>query len=396
MRILLAHNEQSSFGGASDVLAFERSLLEADGHHVATFSLPSADDLNLGPVRSGAKAIWNLEAAREARKLMETFRPDVFHVHTPFPLLSPAVFRMAARHGVPSVTTLHSYRYSCIVGTCLRGGEPCEDCIGKRVKTPGLIHKCYHDSYLASGALTATLALHKAIGTFSNSIARYIALTPFSKRLLMRDGVSDHRIVVKANATPDPGAAAAGSSGGSRYVAFAGRLVKEKGIETLLEAWRLLGPSDLTLRIAGDGPLRGLVEAHQGGDRSIEFLGYLSEPNVTDLLRGAEAVIVPSEWYEGQPLVTIRSLSVGTPVIVSDLENMSEDVLQDGAGAAFRTRDPESLAQVVRSLSVSPHAWLRRGEAARAAYLARHTPEATVLKLNQIYRDVIREGTGNA
>ena len=61
----------------------------------------------------------------------------------------------------------------------------------------------------------------------------------------------------------------------------------------------------------------------------MSFVGWVSEDEVTDLMRAAEAVLVPSEWYEGLPLVILRSLSVGTPVITSDLENFPEDVVAD-------------------------------------------------------------------
>ncbi len=112
---------------------------------------------------------------------------------------------------------------------------------------------------------------------------------------------------------------------------------------------------------------------------------------MAQFLGEAHSVVVPSEWYEGQPLVCLRALSVGTPLIVSDLENLAEDVLADEAGVAFATGDPASLAAVLRDLLVDPAVWSARGTAARASYLARHTPQATVATLERIYAEVVAE-----
>ncbi len=126
-------------------------------------------------------------------------------MHTPFPLMSPAVFRAARAAGVPAVTTLHSYRYSCVVGTCVRDGAICEDCVGSKTKLAGVRHACYHDSRPATAALTLSLGLHRAIGTFDHCVSRYLTLTEFSRQLLIRDGFPADKIVVKPNSVPDPG-----------------------------------------------------------------------------------------------------------------------------------------------------------------------------------------------
>lgn len=389
MRILQLHNHHASLGGAMEVLEFEGQLLRSAGHEVEQFTLPPTEQLGLSGPRAALKAVWNRETARDVGDRIDQFEPDVVHVHTPFPLMSPAVFRVADGRGVPNITTVHSFRYSCIAGTCYRDGAVCEDCIGSRSKFAGLRHRCYHDSLGASGALTASLGLHRALGTFSRSIDRFVALTPFAKRMLERDGIPAERIVVKANTVMDPGRAIPAQVP-EPYVAFAGRLIEIKGVRTLLEAWRNR-PAGIRLRIAGDGDLRALVEEHAASDSSIEYVGWIDGDAIPELFGKATAVLVPSEWYEGQPLVTIRSLSVGTPVITSDLENLCEDALNDGAGMAFRTGDAQHLAEVLGTLVTDRAGWVARAEAARRSYLSRHAPEVTVRALERIYADVIAE-----
>ena len=369
-----------------EVLAHEGDLLTAAGHDVETYTLSATAEMGLSDVRAGAKAIWNVEASRNVKAHIRRFQPDVVHVHTPFPLMSPAVFRAAHAAGVPAVTTLHSYRYSCVVGTCVRDGQICEDCVGSKLKLAGVRHACYHNSRGATAALTLGLDLHRALGTFSKSVSRYLALTDFSRRLLIRDGFPADRIQVKPNSVPDPGYRPIPTSD-QRRVVFAGRLIDLKGVRTLLDAWAQTTPG-MELVIAGDGPLRALVEERAAADESITFLGWVEEERVAELMGTAEVVVVPSQWYEGAPLVILRSLGVGTPVLVSDLENLSTEVLADGAGWAFPTGDAAGLARSLSDLQADPGMARGLRERARNSYDSRYSPEVDVVRLVQIYREV--------
>ena len=320
--------------------------------------------------------------------MVESFRPDVAHVHTPFPLVSPAVFRATHAAGVPTVATVHSFRLACIAATCVRDEHICEDCVGKRLKWPAVAHRCYHDSLAGSAALATSLSLHRAIGTFRNCVARYLTMTGFAKRLLERDGFPAERIVVKPNSVPDPGLPSSGPDA-DRYVFFAGRLIGVKGVRTLLEAWSRAAIPNLRLVIAGDGDLRDHVRGAAQRDASIEALGWLGEDEVTALMARATACLVPSEWYEaGAPLVALRSLSVGTPVIATDLENVSAELVEDGAALVFRCGNAADLAAVLREAASRPERLDDMRVAARASYRSRYAPDVDLQRLTEIYAAV--------
>lgn len=387
MRVLQLHNHHQSKGGAMEVLAHEAELLVGGGHAVEQYTLAATEELGLSAVRAGLKAIWNVEASREVTRRIAAFRPDIVHVHTPFPLMSPAVFRAAARAGVPAVTTVHSYRWSCIAATCFRDGSICEDCVGSRLKLAGVRHRCYHDSLGGSAALTAGLVLHRGIGTL-RTIDRFITLTGFAKDLLVRDGVPAHQIVVKPNTVADPGLAGEPDPE-DPYVAFVGRFLPVKGLQTLLDAWSGVRPG-LTLRLAGDGELRGLVDERAAADPSIENLGWRTEAEVGALMGGARAVVVPSEWYEaGVPLVVLRALAAGTPVVVSDLENMCAEVVLDDTGRTFDVGSAGSLRAVLDDLVADPQRWQERRPRARESYLRRYSPSGGLERLLAVYRDAL-------
>lgn len=365
----------------------EAALLTAAGHVVERFTLPPAETTGASGLASGLKAIWNVEACRAVGRLMDGFGPDVVHVHTPFPLLSPAIFRVVAGRRAPAVTTAHSYRYSCIAGTCLRDGEICEACVGQVWKLPGVRHRCYHDSRAASSALTLSLATHHLLGTFRHHVGRFITLTDFARGMLIRDGVPPDKVVVKPNSVPDPGVPSP-RVGPPSYAAFVGRLVEEKGVRTLLAAWRAVGDR-MPLRVAGDGPLRPLVERAAADNSAVEYVGWLDEAGLDGFVAGAEVLIVPSEWYEaGEPLVLLRALAAGRPVVVSDLDNLSARVRETHSGVTFRTGDAADLADTVIN-SLAGLAELRSmGIRGRRTYERHFTPERNREQLEQIYRAV--------
>jgi glycosyltransferase involved in cell wall biosynthesis len=326
------------------VVANEATLLRQTGCEVEQLTIGNEEASRLPNWRAGAKAVWNVQAERALGALIDDFRPDVVHVHTPFPLMSPAVFRAAGRRRIPAIATMHSFRYSCIKGTCYRNGSTCELCIGKTLNLPGIRYRCYKNSVLGSGALATSLALHKTVGTFSRYVKKFIVLTNFSRDLLVRDGYPRERVVVKANSVPDPGYV---DQPPDSYAIFVGRLEEEKGIDTLLDAWSGLGPAHRLL-IVGDGTLRSVVEQAAAQNTNVEFLGWQPPERVQNLLAHARVLVLPSKWYEaGFPLVAIESYASGTPVLMSDLANLREAIKSETIDLRFQAGDAQSLLRAV-------------------------------------------------
>ncbi|HWL99374.1 MAG TPA: glycosyltransferase family 4 protein [Nocardioidaceae bacterium] len=388
MRVLQAHNRHATRGGADHVMDTDERLLTAAGHTVERFIVPSAEESSGSALSMGLAAVANRHATRELAQHITRFRPDVLHVHTPFPLMSPAVFWTARRHGVPTVATLHSFRYSCIAATLRRDGGICEDCVGTRLKTAGIRHRCYHDSVAASTALTASLVLHRTAGTFRHRIDRFLPLTAFAGDVLVRDGVPAEHITVKPNCVSDPGPVSEYAARDD-VVLFAGRLVEEKGVDTLLRAWVRADTAGSRLVVAGDGPMSAQVQDAAQADTSIEFLGWTDQQRLTELQRRARVTVVPSQWYEaGPPLVLLQALGAGTPVLASDLDNISASVREEGAGLTFATGDADDLAARLGTLLRDPSQAQACSDAARALYERDHTEQASLRALEQVYADV--------
>src|SRR5258708_30117258 len=145
------------------------------------------------------------------------------------------------------------------------------------------------------------IATHRGLGSWRNAVDMNFALSESSRRKLVKGGLPADKIAVKSNfAYPDPGLGA----GTGEYAVFVGRLSAEKGVETLLKAWRHLG-GRLPLKLVGDGPLAPLVEEAAKNDAMIQWLGNVPIETVYGLVGQSAFLVLPSQCYENFPPVII-------------------------------------------------------------------------------------------
>ncbi|MFE9203886.1 glycosyltransferase [Micromonospora sp. NPDC007230] len=424
MRIVVAHNRyrEAQPSGENTIVDAEIAQLTAAGVEVLPF-LRSSDEI---PTMSKpAKAllpispIWAPQAQQDLDRLLAEHRPDVLHLHNPYPLLSPWVVRTAHKRGVPVVQTVHNYRQVCSSGLYFRDGVICQDCRGRALGVPAIVHRCYRGSRAQSALMATTLAVHRPTW---RSVDRFIALTTAVADHLRDYGIPDERIVVKPNAVPDPGTPAPLGDG----FLFMARLTPEKGLDLLLEAWRRHPVGALgTLRIAGDGELRPLAEAAAADRPDVIYLGQLDRAGVRAAIEASAVVLATSTWHDVLPTVIIEALASGRPVLGTALggipylvgadtprepagtgpAEVASAVAGDSAGPAIPdgvqvgeagwvvAPDPGALAA---ALPVARAGAARLAPAARARYERTFHPDVVTKRLIDIYADVARSRTAAA
>jgi glycosyltransferase involved in cell wall biosynthesis len=383
MKLLLCHNHYQQAGGEDEVFAAESALLESFGHQVVRYTVHNDRIADMGRVRLATDTLWNRESHRHVKRLIRRERPDVVHFYNTFPLLSPSVYHAARNEGCPVVQSLHNYRLLCPNGLFYREGRICEDCLGKFVPWNGVLHKCHRNDRAATAVTTAMLVGHRLLGTWKRTVDIYVAgMTNFVREKFRAGGIPVDRLVLKPNFVfPDPGE----GDGDGGYALFAGRLTPEKGLATLLEAWKRL-PEDRSLTILGDGQMAPEVERAVARHPGIEWLGRKSLDETFALLKRAAFLICPSQWYEAMPRILVDSFAVGTPVLASDLGAMA-DVVHDGLeGLHFRVGDAEHLADRASWLFEHPDERAKMRTAARAEYQDRFTAEKSHEILMDVYR----------
>jgi glycosyltransferase involved in cell wall biosynthesis len=385
MRILQVHNFYRQPGGEDRVFADEYGLLVSRGHFVRQYSMHNDSIGRTSGIRVAARTVWNQESYREVRRLVKHESLDIVHAHNTFPIVSPAIYYAADAEKVPVVQTLHNYRLLCPAATLFRNGRVCEQCLGSLSAYPAIVHRCYRGSLPASAVASAMGFAHRVAGTWNSRISAYIALTDFSRDKFIEGGLPAGRIKVKPNfLLNDPGVGA--GSGG--YALFVGRLSVEKGLDTLLKAWKTLGDK-IPLKIAGDGPMRQEVERLLGGLKGVEYLGRCEHSRIIELLKEAAFLVFPSEWYEaGTPLTVIEALACGTPVVISALDSMNESILEGVTGFRFATGDASGLVSCVEDVLRWPALASIRASA-RIQFEQRYTPDRNYQTLMQIYQDAL-------
>lgn len=385
MRILVVHNRYRERGGEDAVFESEVALLRRYGHDVVPLLFDNetiARDASL-PRRAGlaATTLWSRSSRARVRSALATARADVAHFHNTFPLVSPAVYGTCREQGVAVVQTLHNYRLLCPSATFFRDGKPCEDCLGRTPPWPAIVHACYRGSRAQTAVVAAMLTAHRMRRTWARDVDVFVALTAFSRQKFIEGGVPANRIAIKPNfAEPDPGA---GQDARSGYL-FAGRLVEEKGIRTLLRAWTTPGV-DARLRIAGDGPLAAEVMAAAERCSNIEYIGPLAREALHGEMRRAQALVFPSLWYEGFPVTIAEAFACGLPVIASRIGSLAEIVEDGRTGRLFTAGDSRALAGAVAPTRVAPSALAAMGAEARREYEARYSGPRNHEMLLDIY-----------
>jgi glycosyltransferase involved in cell wall biosynthesis len=384
VKVVVAHNRyrEAIPSGENVIVDTEIAQLTAAGVEILPFQRSSDSIGELPAVQKAllpVSPIYGRHAQQELSALLTEHRPDVLHLHNPYPLLSPWVVKTAHAHGVPVVQTVHNYRQVCSSGLYFRDGHNCQDCRGKLFGWPAVAHKCYRGSAAQSALMATTLAVHRPTW---KSVDRFIALTDQIQAHLLDYGIPADRIEIKPNGVPDPGEPAPLGDG----FLYAARLSPEKGLELLLDAWRRhpdgsLGP----LRIAGDGELRPLAERAAAERSDVTYLGGLDRAGVDVARRAAAVVVAVPTWNDVLPTVILEAMAAGRPVVGTAVGGipylLGVDQAETPAGWAIRP-DPASLAAV---LSIARADAATVAPAARDRYVRAFHPDVLTRRLIGIY-----------
>ena len=235
----------------------------------------------------------------------------------------------------------------------------------------------------------------------------YICLTDYNREKIIHSksfeklGLSESQFFVKFNFVKDVKEERIHASDMKEpYFLYCGRLSEEKGVLTLLKAWKIYRSSLDTstdavepcrLVVLGDGELmqecRNIAE--EIGDGSVLLLGATENEIAHQYMQYAIATIVPSECYEGCSLTTLEAFSHGCPVIGSDIGNIKLTVKPGINGYHFRAGDSQSLAETI--LYVSKHRDEEMKKGAFDTFVKYYSEERNLQVLEEIYAKISGE-----
>lgn len=360
MRILQIHNHYGGYSGESAVLEAQESLLQKYGHEVMLYTKTSVklDQMMFGKGRAFFTGIYNPAAVREVDRQLAEFRPDIVHIHNLYPLISPAILPSIRKVGVPVVMTVHNYRLVCPNGLFYNSSGICERCAGGREWS------CVRFNCEKSLSKSLGYALRNAwsrmAGYYRDNVDAFLCLTEFQKLKLVENGFAEERCFVLPNFfqgkySPDYEKKMRGS-----YVAFAGRISREKGIGLLYDAARDL--PDIPFKLAGAVSDESLVE---GKPDNVEFVGMLKGDRFHAFYEDAALFLLSSIWYEGFPMVILEAMNHGLPIVAPRLGGVPEIVDDGVCGSLYDAGDRndlvKKLAQIwndssrIHTMSASAH-----------------------------------------
>jgi len=295
----------------------------------------------------------------------------------------------ARGRGIPVVLTLHDYALICPQGQLLKGGRVA--CQPPKCVRGNMIHavlnRCVHDSALVSTVAATEHLVHRALGSYTRRVSRFIAPSRFVAESVAAAGIRRERVALLANGI-EPGTEPRPLPGTGGSVLFTGRLAREKGVHDLLEAARRL--PDVPFIVAGDGPQR--IVQSTAAPPNVTFVGHLDSTALEDLRATAVAIVSPSTWFENAPIAVLEAMRAARPVVATAIGGQPE-LLAYGGGVLVEPGDVAAPAAAVDRL------WRDRTEAAelgrqgRAALVARYGLQRHLDGLLAVYDEVVGRGS---
>ena len=416
MRVLHVNKFLYRRGGAEGYLLDLAALQRGAGHDVDVWGMSHPDNdsplplgdtfasyVELEPPPGGvaalgaaARMVWSRSARRGLAAALERFRPDIVHCHNIYHQLSPSVLAATRAAGVPVVMTLHDYKLACPSYQMLDHGRPCDACVGHST-LPAVRKRCKGGSLAASSLLALESGIHRLTGAY-DGVDAFVSPSAFLAGVMARAGLDQERLhvvphFVLAEGTPR---AADAADRGAAGVVFAGRLSHEKGVDTLVEA--AAAAPEVAVHIAGDGPERPALErlAAQRQVSNVTFHGRLAKAELQRLVATSAATVVPSRWYENQPMTILESYAAAVPAVVTSLGG-SPELVRDGVdGLVVPPDDPAALAAAISGLAADPARSRAMGRAGQERLLTRHDPQRHLAALDAIYAAVGGRSVGGA
>ena len=332
MKILLSNKYYYRRGGDCVYTINLEQLLKSKGHEVAIFAMDHPQNIytpwskyfpsevkftsGINILKTILRPFGTKEVKQKFSHIIKDFQPDIVHINNIHSQLSPIIAEIAHKQGIRVIWTLHDYKLICSRSDCLMNDTTCcELCMKNRTNI--IRYKCNKHSILAS-ILGYAESLKWDKIRIENITDIMICPSIFIKNQMIKQGFNSQKLFQLYNFINDKQFKNLNNKK-ENYYCYIGRISEEKGLKTLIKVANEL---PYKLKIVGDGPLLdGLKKVAKS---NIEFLGYRNWQEIKDIEGKAKFSVIPSEWYENNPLNAIESLCLGTPILGSDLGGLPE------------------------------------------------------------------------
>lgn len=406
MKVLLVNKYFYLKGGPERHISKIRKILETKGHQAIPFSMQddrnestpfakyfvSKIDFNspmsLGDkLRAASRVIYSLEAKEKIEALIKEVKPDIAHLHNIAHQISPSVLHSLKKFDLPVIQTLHDYKLICPTYKMVAGGRICERCKGHEYYQT-VLQRCNKGSFSFSLLNCVEMYLHKFLRIYEKNVDFFIAPSDFLRNKVIEFGISAGKIfhiptfVDSREYSPQ--------YNGDNYFVYFGKVSREKGLLTLVQAMKEIKTSKLL--IIGEGELKKDLEKYilQENIAGIKFLGHIKGERLKTTIRNSQLAILPSEWYENCPASILEAFALGKPVIGSNIGGIPE-LIEDGVdGFLFEPGNAEELSEKIAYLISQPRLREEMGKNAQKKMEEKYNPEVYYQRLMGVYQKLLR------
>jgi glycosyltransferase involved in cell wall biosynthesis len=407
MRIIQIHNHWKVEGGADRVFVDTAELLINKGHSVGCvstdniaktsreagnliFSNPNYNNSHglLGLFSRFKNYVYSEEFGNEFESYIEVNRPDIVHLHIIYGILSNSIIHVLKKHNIKTIMTVHDFKMLCPAYLFIDGqSNVCEKCAGGNY-LHSIQKKCTRDSYLFSTVSALESTFRDKLYAYEETVDHFIFVSEFSRnKHLQYNSKFESKSSVLNNFT-DPGKHLEVVGGKTEKYFYIGRLSREKGIQTLLDAFSEM--PDIKLVLAGSGPLKSTVLDFAKRYSNINYLGFIETKDLIRVLLDAKFTILGSECYENNPMSIIESFSLGVPVIGANIGGIPEMVIHNGNGFLFEAGVVSSLkSAILSSRELSPTEYASMQNHSKRTFIEKYSLDAHYNNLISLYKHVI-------
>ena len=408
MRILQINNCHFVRGGADAVYLNTIDLLKKNGNQVFEFSQLAQENVesdyrytfvdNFDPLKytiaqkilKTPRQLYSFEASKKLSSLIEKERPDIAHIHLYKGVLTASILWVLKKYTISTCITLHDYSLLCPRNILFDGDNKiCEKCITSSTINC-ILKRCNRKNLIYSTLTYLEYNINNTIFKPEKCFNKIIAVSKFNfQKHSLKEPLKD-KLVHLYNFFPGIEETKANPIKGN-YFLYYGRLSNEKGLNTLISAFSKLDDS-FQLKVIGSGPLKEDLEAtvKSLGINNIEFQGYKTRDELNSIIKNSSFIIVPSEWYENNPMTIVEGYSMGKPVIGSYVGGIIELISDYNTGFSFEMANQNDLLKKLKlAQNINQSEYKVMSENAR--FFAEHnfSEKLHYKKLMTIYKEML-------
>lgn len=397
MNIILSNYRYFISGGPERYMFSIKKLLEEKGHEVIPFSVKSSKNkktkyskyfldaigsenstyfheykLNLKSItKILTRQIYSPEGYFKARKLSRETSPDLLYSLHFLNKMSPSILDGFKSTKIPIVVRISDFGLICPQGHLYSNGAICEACINEGF-SQAIKKKCVKGSIAGSIIKALALKIHRIIGSIER-VDAWIFPSKFTRKKYIDAGFEEEKthyiptFIDTDTITPEHDV--------QEHFLYFGRVVEEKGVHLLLKAYDKLCSDKPKLLIVGNQEdttySSNLVQIY---GKQVDFIQFMPKSKLSEYIKKAIAIIIPSVWYDNLPNVLLEAYAHGKPVIAPNHGCFSEFVSHKYTGLLYSPNNTEDLVSCLKWANNNKSSIKKMGRDARRYVEQQHSP----------------------